>query len=95
LANKIQAADATILNKALEIIARSQDVASVSFLEQFSQHKLMIRMERLNSISKLFPEMLFSSFTLSWLVHSKRVENQITSRTVGNLDANLVDHERV
>jgi bromodomain-containing factor 1 len=30
LANKIQAADATILNKALEIIARSQDVASVS-----------------------------------------------------------------
>jgi hypothetical protein len=63
LANKIQAADATILNKALEIIARSQDVASVSFLEQFSQHKLMIRMERLSSISKLFPEMLFSSYT--------------------------------
>lgn len=31
LANKIQAADATILNKALEIIARSQDVASVSY----------------------------------------------------------------
>jgi hypothetical protein len=63
LANKIQAADATILNKALEIIARSQDVASVSYLLQEDYKKLMIRMERLSSISKLSPEMPFSSYT--------------------------------
>jgi hypothetical protein len=95
LANKIQAADATILNKALEIIARSQDVASVSYLLQEDYNKLMIRMERLSSISKLSPEMLFSSFTLSSLVHSKRDENQTTFRTVGNRDENPVDPERV
>lgn len=95
MANKIQAADATILNKALEIIARSQDVASVSCCYYQESDELMIRTERLSLISKLYPEMLFSSFTPLSSVQSKRVENQTTFRTVGNPDESLVDHERV
>jgi len=52
-------------------------------------------MVRSNSISKLFPETLSWSSTLSLLAQSKRVVNPTMCPTVENLDENPVDHERV